>query len=104
MFRLRSIATLCLFGCLLLTFQGHCSAFVPSSPAVVSDVSSRRNDIKEASTTTTSLDAEFSAWNLNPEFGASPFGFDINAEVWNGRIAQVSAAVLVSSVFLDIDT
>ena len=30
-----------------------------------------------------------SPWNINPEFGAPPFGFDMNAEIWNGRIAQV---------------
>jgi hypothetical protein len=46
------------------------------------------------STTTTSLydtatPSMMSPWNLNPEFGAPPFGFDVNAEVWNGRIAQV---------------
>lgn len=28
-------------------------------------------------------------WNMN-EPGKSPFGFDKNAEIWNGRIAQVS--------------
>ena len=28
-------------------------------------------------------------WNIN-ETGKSPFGFDKNAELWNGRIAQVS--------------
>jgi hypothetical protein len=27
-------------------------------------------------------------WNLNRK--GSPFGFDRNAEVWNGRVAQVS--------------
>ena len=30
-----------------------------------------------------------SPWNINPEFGAPPFGFDMNAEIWNGRVAQV---------------
>jgi hypothetical protein len=28
-------------------------------------------------------------WNLNREAGSSPFGLDLNAEVWNGRVAQV---------------
>lgn len=99
MFRLRSFATFCLIGCILMALKERCNAFVPSSPAAVNDVSARRNDIKD-SFTTTSLDAEFSAWNLNPEFGASPFGFDINAEVWNGRIAQVSAVLEASIDFL----
>lgn len=33
-------------------------------------------------------------WNIN-EPGKSPFGFDKNAELWNGRIAQVSPNNLV---------
>jgi hypothetical protein len=46
-----------------------------------------------SSPSSTSLDGTatsmMSPWNINPEFGAPPFGFDMNAEIWNGRIAQV---------------
>jgi hypothetical protein len=35
-------------------------------------------------------------WNIN-EPGKSPFGFDKNAELWNGRIAQVSSLELESA-------
>ena len=46
-----------------------------------------------SSSSSTSLDSTatsmMSPWNINQEFGAPPFGFDTNAEIWNGRIAQV---------------
>jgi hypothetical protein len=66
------------------------NAFTP--PHVNGNDLHRTVQPKETTTTvsSSSLDAAaFSAWNLNRDFGASPFGFDINAEVWNGRIAQV---------------
>lgn len=34
-------------------------------------------------------------WNLNRNGG--PFGFDLNAEVWNGRVAQVSENVRLAN-------
>ena len=51
------------------------------------------NHPQHVSSSSTSLDGTapsmMSPWNINPEFGAPPFGFDMNAEIWNGRIAQV---------------
>ena len=42
----------------------------------------------------TSLEAsfQFGPWNLNKGENASPFGFDLNAEIWNGRVAQVGSS------------
>ena len=53
------------------------STLVTTNPSPVSSV--------------TSLEAfQFGPWNLNKGENASPFGFDLNAEIWNGRVAQVS--------------
>jgi hypothetical protein len=56
-------------------------------------ITDNTNHVTTTTTSDTSIHA-ISPWNLNREFGAQPFGFDINAEIWNGRIAQVCNFIL----------
>jgi hypothetical protein len=72
-------------------FYRTCDAFTPvqsMSTASSSPYNYYYSQPSTDTTTETSIHA-ISPWNLNRDFGASPFGFDINAEIWNGRIAQV---------------
>ena len=90
------------------THVATASAFTPSPPASTTSFSMTQQqqpqqsivshptssvDTPNQHVSSTSLEGTASSmmspWNINPEFGAPPFGFDMNAEIWNGRIAQV---------------
>lgn len=67
-----------------------CGAFVTLSKPSVSKVSSR---FKEAQTLTTSTTLLERKWNFNE--GRGPWGFKKNAEIWNGRMAQMGFTILL---------
>jgi hypothetical protein len=65
---------------LLSAFVATPSTAFTSGHASLRDSPAIATNLQQASATTTT-------WNLNKS--GSPFGFDLNAEVWNGRVAQV---------------
>ena len=68
--------------------QGTQSFTVPQHISTTKSVAKRHSSpfTSEKSTSTTALAGR--QWNFNE--GRGPYGFKKNAEVWNGRVAQVN--------------
>jgi len=83
-FRMFTARKNCLAACLCVLFAGFLSttteAFVPPSSPLPTRL------MHQHATTTTSVLNE-RKWNFNE--GQSPWGLKKNAEIWNGRVAQV---------------
>lgn len=87
-----SIIAVLMFILLVATSTSPSVAFVmpssSSSSSTVSALSTRQSSSSSSSTKNTStLLAEQRRWNFNE--GQSPWGLKTNAEIWNGRVAQV---------------
>ena len=89
---------------LSLAIVSRCSAFAPSS-SVVSTTSQKNNNILVSNTnrlqqtipnpsisSATAL-SEGRQWNFNN--GRSPWGLKKNAEIWNGRVAQMAFVIVL---------
>ena len=80
------------------TQQSHSTWSSIDAPSMNQQQQQPPPHVSSSSSSSTSLDGTATSmmtpWNMNPEFGAPPFGFDMNAEIWNGRIAQVGKYVL----------
>ena len=88
----------------LVAIVSGCSAFAPSS-SVLSTTSQKNNNILVSNTnrlqqtipnpsisSATAL-SEGRQWNFNN--GRSPWGLKKNAEIWNGRVAQMAFVIVL---------
>lgn len=88
--KMRSIAsTLAIFATLLVS---GVTAFAPASRSSVigTNCASGKNVIQRES----SLVLNERQWNFN-EVGKSPWGLKNNAEIWNGRVAQMGFTIVL---------
>jgi len=89
----------------LVAIVSGCSGFAPSSSVVSTTSSQKTNNIlantnrlqqtipnPSISTSATAL-SEGRQWNFNN--GRSPWGLKKNAEIWNGRVAQMAFVVVL---------
>jgi hypothetical protein len=74
----------------LLTAPACTTAFVPPTTSLVTK-STTQNTVPVAQQSTTSLSER--QWNFNN--GRSPFGLKKNAEIWNGRVAQMAFVIVL---------
>jgi hypothetical protein len=74
---------------LLLAAAPVTTAFVPPSSSIIKTQSSTHT--APAQITSTSLAER--QWNFNN--GRSPFGLKKNAEIWNGRVAQMAFVIVL---------
>jgi hypothetical protein len=77
-------------GCLVQAFTPSTTTTAAfGTPASASGPFLTREAAAWSSSTALAERVTLRTWNLNREAGSSPFGLDLNAEVWNGRVAQV---------------
>jgi hypothetical protein len=80
-------------GCLVQAFTPSTTttnvAFRMPASSVATGPFLMREAVALSSSTALADKVALRTWNLNREAGSSPFGLDLNAEVWNGRVAQV---------------
>lgn len=86
--------------CVALCLVQMCSSFMlPSTPTIASPtfhhVQSSHRALNRASSTALSE----RRWNFNE--GGGPFGLKKNAEIWNGRVAQVRSKIMVACLHIN---
>lgn len=92
-------ARLCLTICLALLVTSLCSsggshAFAPGPPrTTAATMSSSSTTSRSSSASRRGASLSERRWNFNE--GQSPWGLKKNAEIWNGRVAQVRQLLMV---------
>ena len=80
----------------VFTFTSNTEAFMTTQPATKTistirpNVATTRTISSSSSSTNLSMSRQ---WNFNE--GRSPFGLKKNAEIWNGRVAQVGFTIVL---------
>jgi hypothetical protein len=82
-----SFVVVLLMFTLLAATTSTAAAFMTSSSSSTATVLCTRQSSSSSSATTSTQLAEQRRWNFNE--GQSPWGLKTNAEIWNGRVAQV---------------
>uniref|UniRef100_A0A7S2PHX2 Uncharacterized protein n=1 Tax=Leptocylindrus danicus TaxID=163516 RepID=A0A7S2PHX2_9STRA len=85
---MKSFSTILLSALLLVS----CSAFAPANSVVRKSVTSSAAQGIAPSVSSTQLCER--QWNFN-ETGRSPWGLKKNAEIWNGRLAQMAFTIVL---------
>jgi hypothetical protein len=75
----------------LLAAPACTTAFVPPTTTSLITKSTTQNTVPIAQQSSTSLSER--QWNFNN--GRSPFGLKKNAEIWNGRVAQMAFVIVL---------
>jgi hypothetical protein len=76
---------------LLLAAPACTTAFVPPSKSIVTQLPSSTASTPQPQFTSTTLSER--QWNFNN--GRGPFGLKKNAEIWNGRVAQMAFVIVL---------